>query len=175
MEEIISMIENTEEETAFQKIKNLGYDLIYEKNKFELDELCCICDPEYLSQELESLDYESFLQGDENVYGFFIVKDNTIFVSCIINTACANVCENMGKNIKKFMEITLLCSNKIHRVKGLATLMIQHIKNVARLLKKTYIVLSVSNYAKNQRAIDFYIKESFVPIKNTDKFVCILK
>jgi len=150
---------------AYQSIKKMGYDLQWTLDSNEMNALCCICNPNLLAHSYEQLVYDS-IDAEEGIIGLYIKKNNDVVLTCIIDIGCGNVCNKstIAKNkFEDYIEITLLCSNPIHRIPGIASLILDFVKQISSIIGKKYILLIVSNWGKNKSAVEFYARNGFVP------------
>jgi hypothetical protein len=150
---------------AYQSIKKMGYNLEWTLDPDEMSKLCCICKPNLLAHSYETLAYES-VDAEEGIIGLYIIKDNNIILTCIIDLGCTQVCDisHIPANIiNNYLEITLLCSNPVHRIPGIASLVLDFVKQISAAIGKKHLLLIISNYEKNPSAIQFYKRNGFIP------------
>jgi hypothetical protein len=99
-----------------------------------------ICNRDVIAKSLETLEL-SALQ-DDGMHGFFISNDKfkNVLAFIIIDVDCKNSSEKIkfsdyGLDIKKCIEISLVCSNQAIRIRKLATTFLQSILETSGLLK----------------------------------------
>jgi hypothetical protein len=150
---------------AYQSIKKMGLDLQWTLDPDEMEELCCICRPDLLSHSYEKLVYGS-IDAEEGIIGLYIKKDDDIILTCVIDIGCANVCMKSSipeNKLDNYIEVNLLCSNPIHRIPGIASLVLDFVKQISAIIGKKYVLLIVANWGKNKAAVEFYTRNGFVP------------
>lgn len=155
----------------FEEIEYTLY-VINKKNYKQFEpilETLLICDKSYISNILETSIYTSIEDG--NMVGFFLIdSDNRILCSMVLDKKCrqyGDVIVDHGYSIKHSIELTLLCANHEHRVKGLTLFFVKYIiKHLVPLVKENVqdIFLYVAKGEKNTRAYSFYKKLGFTTV-----------
>jgi ribosomal protein S18 acetylase RimI-like enzyme len=175
---------NTAIKTQFKKAMTEKFPLIRfiavdTENFYELQGLSySVCDSTFLANDYEEMAYE-MLEDEEDYIGFFAIQKidgmERIIASMIIskevamdkvnknapNSTDANI-SHLLANKTEYTEITLLCSDKQHRVVGLASVMMRVVQS-----QFPNIVLHVAKGEKNPNANKFYIKMGFQVIPNS--------
>lgn len=145
--------------------EGLKLKIIYYKNYDENEELLkkvSICDRDFISESYERLNYWSL--ENHNYIGFFIMNNKGRVISSVVLNIKKDL-EDDHKYVgisfpksKTVIEITMVCSNKRHRITGATKeLMLE----ILEYFNKKNLVLSVAYYVKNPNAAKFYEKLGF--------------
>lgn len=159
---------------AYKAIMKKGYLLEWTLDPNVMEDLCCICNPDLISPSYEKLAY-GLVDHENNIFGLFIKDENeNVVVTCVVDLGCTNVCQKLSIDqsmVENYGEITLLCSNPKHRISGLASLVLNIVKDISLLIDKKYLLLITSNLNKNQSAVSFYKKNGFITTSIPDIMV----
>lgn len=167
---------NTRRNTDIKSIHFNGNDyhlhIVYSKNiKFYaplLNQLR-VCDSNVISTSNEKLSYLSL--SEEGYYGFFISNQNNtvIYNSAIVDIHCSQIGDKLidndiDINIIRSVELVLLCSHPMYRIKGLTSFLLKFIIDKIIIALKPnceHILLYVAKGETNTNATDFYEKIGF--------------
>jgi GNAT superfamily N-acetyltransferase len=132
------------EQTAEQTLLRMGLKIELVQGRSAIQN-CCICDEDFIRQDLEELALEA--TEDEST-GIFIKSPEGI----VVVTAIVQPCEEDAGS----MELQLLCANTRVRVRGAAMLVLKHVAEKALAWGFRTVVLSVAHFPHNIRAQNFY-------------------
>ena len=120
----------------------------------------------------DTLKREWALEKEGQEYFEDMIKNEIVFVAQIeekiVGYLAGSICEEISYITESFAELDNMCIDDEYRRFGIGTLLIQEFKNYCR--DKNIQNIKVTASAKNNNAIQFYIKNGFEDYNVTLKF-----
>lgn len=134
-----------------------------------------------LNNKLFELEFNNFddtlklgwpFEKEGKEYFEYMIKDEMVFVAevegKIVGYLAGCICEQMSYITETFAELDNMCIDDEYRRFGIGTLLINEFKKYCK--EKSIQNIKVTAFAKNSRAIQFYIKNGFEDYNVTLKY-----